>query len=453
MNVAVFLGPTLPLEQAQRELSATYYPPAAQGDVYRVAKQRPAAIGIVDGYFDSVPAVWHKEILWAMTQGIAVFGASSIGALRAVELASFGMQGVGEIFEAFASGALQQDDEVAVAHAGAEDGFRALSEAMVNVRATLRAAEAAEIISTRLGAAIERIAKGLHYPDRLWPTILDEASRAELEAGASLDTLAAFVRSEGVDQKRLDALAMLRTVKARFATDPPAPTPVRFRFQHTVAWELLRRGARSVELMPREHIIEGVGVEAWILDELRLQGTYGTARRGALLRALAIGAARDVDDSPPARVVHEAADAFRRERGLLTPRELDNWATEQRVRDLRRFFEDEALVRLSQQMFAADADAVLLDHLRATDQYGSLASRAEAKREYLRSRGLEFVELEDTNLAEAELWQWYFEEQLRRPVPDDIEAWARDAGFSNAQAMMRVVAGEHRFIGAGRTIS
>jgi len=58
-------------------------------------------IGIVDGNFETVATVWHKEILWAMAQGIHVYGAASIGALRAAELAEFGMKGVGAIFRHF----------------------------------------------------------------------------------------------------------------------------------------------------------------------------------------------------------------------------------------------------------------------------------------------------------------------------------------------------------------
>ena len=83
MKSVVFLGPTLSVEDARRELDALYLPPVAQGDVYRIARQKPFAIGIVDGVFDRRPAVWHKEILWALAQGVHVLGAASMGALRA----------------------------------------------------------------------------------------------------------------------------------------------------------------------------------------------------------------------------------------------------------------------------------------------------------------------------------------------------------------------------------
>ena len=116
MSVYVFTGPTISASEANRELDAIYLPPAAEGDVCLVTLQRPHAIGIIDGYFQSVPTVRHKEILWAMSRGIHVFGSASIGALRAAELAAFGMEGVGTIFELYRDGVLEDDDEVAIAH-------------------------------------------------------------------------------------------------------------------------------------------------------------------------------------------------------------------------------------------------------------------------------------------------------------------------------------------------
>ncbi len=53
---------------------------------------------LIDGYFHQVPSVQHKEILYALHQGLAVFGCSSMGALRAAELADFGMVGIGRVF-------------------------------------------------------------------------------------------------------------------------------------------------------------------------------------------------------------------------------------------------------------------------------------------------------------------------------------------------------------------
>jgi hypothetical protein len=86
-DTIVFLGPSLPRAEAERILPAEYLPPAAMGDIYRAvsrpARQRPRRIALIDGYFERMAAPWHKEILWALERGAQVYGASSMGALRA----------------------------------------------------------------------------------------------------------------------------------------------------------------------------------------------------------------------------------------------------------------------------------------------------------------------------------------------------------------------------------
>ncbi|HVQ13831.1 MAG TPA: TfuA-like protein, partial [Vicinamibacterales bacterium] len=103
-DIVVFLGPSLPVDEARRILPARYLRPAQCGDVLRARRLSPKVIAIVDGVFASTPSVWHKEILLAIDDGIAVVGASSMGALRAAELAPFGMIGIGRIFDAYRDG-------------------------------------------------------------------------------------------------------------------------------------------------------------------------------------------------------------------------------------------------------------------------------------------------------------------------------------------------------------
>ncbi|AUX45898.1 hypothetical protein SOCE26_073980 [Sorangium cellulosum] len=238
MTLCIFTGPTLPAAEGQQQIDAIFLPPAAQGDIYRAALERPVAIGLIDGYFERVPSVSHKEILWAMAQGVHVLGASSMGALRATELSLFGMEGVGAIYEAYASGALDADDEVAVAHASAEDGYRPLSEAMVNLRATLRAAEGAGVISGSTRERLEELSRGLFYPDRCYPILLRRAAQEGLPP-AQIEALRAFLPEGRVDQKRADALALLQVLRERFEGGSK-PKQVRYHFEPTDAWELIR---------------------------------------------------------------------------------------------------------------------------------------------------------------------------------------------------------------------
>src|SRR5262245_17018490 len=227
MNACIFAGPTLPPRDAARALPATWLPPAKHGDVYRaVTLLRPRAIGIVDGYFQWVPSVWHKEILWAMHEGVHVFGAASMGALRAAELAPFGMRGIGRIFEAYRNGllsrdgdgAFEDDDEVAVVHGPPESGYIAASEAMVNIRCTLGDAARAGVISAATRSRLAAIAKTVFFAERSYELVL-ERGRAEGLPADELAALAAWLPAGRVDQKRLDALAMIETMQGFLARE------------------------------------------------------------------------------------------------------------------------------------------------------------------------------------------------------------------------------------------
>lgn len=240
-NVVVFLGPTLPREEAARELDATFLPPVAQGDVIRACAAKPKAIAIIDGYFECVPAVWHKEILDALRQGVAVFGASSMGALRAAELHPFGMIGMGAVFEAYRDGRLEDDDEVAVTHGPAELGYPALSEAMVNIRRTLSDAAGEGILAPDTARALEDIAKDLSYRERGYGRVLRLGGEVGLDA-AELARFKTWLPTGRVDQKREDARHLLRHLRRQLGRDAAAPE-ARFHFEHTTLWDRAAREA------------------------------------------------------------------------------------------------------------------------------------------------------------------------------------------------------------------
>lgn len=250
MSMFIFTGPTLSAAEVRQHLDAHVLPPAAQGDIYRAAQRKPVAIGIIDGYFERVSAVSHKEILWAMASGVHVLGAASMGALRAVELSLFGMEGVGAVYEAYVGGALDADDEVAVAHAAAEDGYRSLSEAMVNIRATLRAAEQGGALAAATGERLLAIAKGLFYPDRCYPILLRQAAR-EGVSPAEIEALQSFLPEGRIEQKRRDAIDLLRVMRERFEGGAE-PKRVRYHFEPTDAWEVIRERADGRAAVEKE---------------------------------------------------------------------------------------------------------------------------------------------------------------------------------------------------------
>jgi len=93
-----------------------------------------------------------------------------MGALRASELDSYGMEGVGEIYELYRKGELVSDDEVALIFE--PESFKLLSEPLVNIRYNLGLAEERGIINVEEKEKILSIAKSLYYLERDYERIL-----------------------------------------------------------------------------------------------------------------------------------------------------------------------------------------------------------------------------------------------------------------------------------------
>jgi hypothetical protein len=214
--ILVFLGPTLDRDIASRHLEAIYRPPAEQGSlVLAVSEFDPRLIILIDGCFASVPAVRHKEILWVLSRGVRVVGAASVGALRAAELASLGMEGHGLIYRWYRATPFADDDEVAVAMTPPELGAQPLSDALINIRLTLRHAERHGLISRADRHRLCDLARSLHFVERCYAVLFARARSAlELSDGASLDALERWVMENAIDQKRVDALSLLNALAA-----------------------------------------------------------------------------------------------------------------------------------------------------------------------------------------------------------------------------------------------
>lgn len=261
--VIVFLGPSLPVAEARRVLLATYWGPAAQGDVFRALARRPRALVLVDGVFDGQPSVWHHELRAALDSGVQVFGASSMGALRAAELEPFGMVGVGTIFEQYRSGAFIDDADVALLHAPAELGWRPMTVPWVNVWHAARRAVGAKALTRREGAHVETVARGLFYAERTWTSL--ERALARVWRPERVRAWTAFVRTGAEDLKRLDALQALAAARDFLATAPPAE----LRALTTVSPRVRARWLEATGPLPalepeaREALLERWGRAEW----------------------------------------------------------------------------------------------------------------------------------------------------------------------------------------------
>jgi hypothetical protein len=230
MTITAFAGPSLCARDRSAFPGIDWRPPAQAGDLLRLAAEDVAAVCLIDGYFDHRPAVRHKEILLLLSRGVRIFGASSIGALRAAEMQAFGMVGVGAIFRAYARGSLRGDDEVALIHAGADQDWRPVSVPLVDVRATLCRARRAAMIGGNEARALLKAAASIHYIDRDWPSV-----RTAARAGGGVFQI--WLESEAGSQKRDDAVACIRAAVENAAMDQVRPQLVRTCFLDALARE------------------------------------------------------------------------------------------------------------------------------------------------------------------------------------------------------------------------
>lgn len=442
MTINVFAGPTISAREVRERLpGALVSGPAAFGDVYCAARLKPTAIALIDGYFERVPATWHKEILWAMSEGVHVFGASSMGALRAAELCDFGMIGVGAVFEAFRDGTLEDDDEVAIAHGPADTGFVPASEAMVNIRATLRRAAATGVLSSASADALEALGKRTFYAQRCYPALLEAGAEAGLDP-SQLRQFRVWISANRVDQKRADAQLLLEQLRA-WQTAGPSPKRVQYAFESTDAW-------REAERIASERLQESsrlrTGADDALLEELKLEGAYRAAHTAAAAFGWSLDAARRASVRPDALSLRTAVETFRRDAGLTERQAFEHWREQQHLDEpaLARFFEDRARASWAEPLEESLGRQYLVQQLQASGSYSRFRERAERKAQCLGGLGLEAPSLADAKLEEAELWRWFFQRCGQKP-PGDLAHYARSAGFASTDELRHAALREYCF--------
>ena len=191
MRPLVYLGPSLPREQAERLLPADYRPPVRRGDL---PARYDGPVVIIDGEFGQSLSVSPNEILRLLDAGTPVLGAASMGALRAAELHPYGMRGHGWIYEAYRSGLVEADDEVALLYSPLD--FRPLTVPLINLRRWLADLRAAGRVDARTERDLLRRARRIFYADRTEERLRQEwaATTADLPTNIT-DAKAADARS------------------------------------------------------------------------------------------------------------------------------------------------------------------------------------------------------------------------------------------------------------------
>lgn len=421
MSVYIYCGPSISKREAQQWLEAVYLPPVSQGDIVSLLREKPRVIGIIDGYFDLVPAVWHKEILLALSQGVHVVGAASMGALRAAELYPFGMVGIGEIFEWYRDGVIEADDEVAVRHAPAELEYRPVNEALVNIRKTLQLAQEEGVVSEATAAKLIDLGRQIPYWERRYERLFKQGKLAGI-AKEQVADLQLFVEEKAVNLKQADALALLNYI-AQLPEDLPPFEPA-FDLQETV---FLRR------LIDRDRTVYEVG-EVWLTAEelthhARLEAAdFLALKERATLNTLILDFAKQLG----LVVSEEGLEAEKEKLGFTTPEEIAQWCANNHLTaaEFEQFLQEAALIHKMKEAYTTEVlNGELLRQMRLEGVYEEMAEMTMNKKRAL-LEGYRPPEGEAADVLAA-----YFA-RIGRVVPEDLQSYWAALGFESGAAFV-----------------
>jgi hypothetical protein len=430
-GLVVFLGPSLTHDEA-RALApgAVVLPPVCQGDLLSACeKYAPEVVVIIDGEFGQTLSVWHKEVLFALDSGVRIFGASSMGALRAAELDRFGMEGVGEIYRHYAGGFLTSDADVALLHADGEDGWRPVTWPMVNVWATVKHLRDHGVLSGEGCDALQAGAYALHFSQRsreaLVQTLIAQGRTDARELVIAFD-------ANFVDQKKLDAIEAITTALDRADVPKPACEQPRHLFGR-IGEAMLSSDTlvpSSDHPLRRYQLVNDVALHDPDFEKLSQR---------ALDRAVALEYAYEAGVEPtPEEIARESAHFFASIG--VSPEQIPEWiaANDFRPGELERLLADEAR-RRHMQRWALDVKLyernrrIILDQLRLENRYVDAVKAASRRRKLTDARPpidwpTDHNAIVDLVLRHAINVKW------RLPV--DLEVMASDHGYDGMPGLL-----------------
>lgn len=208
----IFLGPSLSIEKAKKILEADYRKPAKKGDLLQLIFNETKIVGLIDGYFlQDYPPTPIEVYNLVKKKETKVYGSSSLGALRAVELSKYGMIGVGKIFNLFRNGILDSDDEVAVTFTDYSD-YK--SEALIDIRYNLFLAQKMKVIDKEVKRIILRVSKQTYFPYRTYTDILDKCKQKYPHYRLQIEKFGEYIQSNRKSLKEDDAVLLLKRIRS-----------------------------------------------------------------------------------------------------------------------------------------------------------------------------------------------------------------------------------------------
>lgn len=202
----VFAGPSMPKDAQRHADGIEWRPPARRGDLANLDLAAGSRVLLIDGLLIQDHPPSPSEVAGLVDRGYEVWGCSSLGALRAVELRNHGVRGHGWVYQRILDRTITFDDEL-VAPLDPRTGAAA-GVFVANLRYGLERLCGSGRASAHQAQAIVEEVTSIHYEERTVTRCREIAAANGLDVDA-LDRLIAS------DIKRIDADGLIALVVER----------------------------------------------------------------------------------------------------------------------------------------------------------------------------------------------------------------------------------------------
>ena len=211
-QILIYAGPTLhgtSIDTAA-DPAIQWAPPVKRDDIEDLLRtdRNPRTLAIVDGTFHDYPSVSHHEIRHALEAGWRIYGLSSMGAIRACEMAHLGMTPFGQVAQRYLQDPDFNDDEVTLVH-GTEAPYHPLSEPLIHMREYLdKMLHAGHLTASQVQAVLAEM-QPRWYGERTLRTLQVALTRATGQATLTAPLAEALRNFQPYRVKQRDLLAFL----------------------------------------------------------------------------------------------------------------------------------------------------------------------------------------------------------------------------------------------------
>jgi hypothetical protein len=203
MRIVGFAGPSRPRSRHRLPVPVDWHGPAGRGDLDRLAAGSGDHVLLIDGLVVRGYAPSPTECARLISRGATLWGASSIGAIRAVELAPLGMRGYGWVYARLRDRSITWDDElVAVLDSRTH---RATTVFLANVRYGLERANRRNLVTGELADRLLLDLRAIHFSERSAAAVEGVLARRGVPR-----SLWETLLGPGADIKRIDAAGLVR---------------------------------------------------------------------------------------------------------------------------------------------------------------------------------------------------------------------------------------------------